>query len=66
MNRVLVPAIAPINSHDEYAKTLFAQRNLLQEESRALATLQDTLLPRLVSGELRTDRWNVKRELIEF
>ncbi len=57
MNRVLVPAIAPIDSYDEYAKTLFAQRNLLQEEFRALAALRDTLLPKLIFGELRVGEY---------
>lgn len=32
---------------------LFSRQAVLMNESRTLATLRDTLLPRLISGELR-------------
>ena len=66
MNRMLVPANALTDRYDEYAKTLFVRRNHLQEESRALAALRDTLLPKLISGELRTNCRNVKKEVNEL
>ena len=65
MNRMLFPATALTNRYDEYAKTLFVRRIHLKEKSRALATLRDTLLPKLISGELRTNCRNFNKEMIE-
>ena len=56
MNKILVPAIALTKNFDEYAKALFARRIHLQEESRALAALRDTMLPKLISGEVRVEQ----------
>ena len=61
MNRMLVPAIAPTNIYDEYAKTLFARRIHLQAESLALAALRDVLLPRLISGKLPVTQRRIRQ-----
>ena len=53
MNKLLIPDDMTIESFNDYAKTLFARRHRLEEESRTLAALRDTLLPKLISGELR-------------
>ena len=53
MNKLLTPDDMTIESFNDYAKTLFARRHRLEEESRTLAALRDTLLPKLISGEVR-------------
>ena len=53
MNKLLIPDGMAIASFNDYAKTLFARRHQLEEETRALTALRDTLLPKLVSGEVR-------------
>ncbi len=53
MNRQLVPDKMVVESFNDYVEVLFARRQRLEEESRTLAALRDTLLPRLVSGEVR-------------
>ena len=55
MNKLLIPDDMAIVSFNEYAKTLFARRHRLEEETRTLAALRDTLLPKLISGELRVE-----------
>ena len=54
--------IAPKNimdSFEERMKPLFAEQECIEDESRRLAELRDTLLPRLMSGELKVDEVNV-------
>ena len=53
MNKQLVPATMAINAFCNFVNAPFARHHRLQEESSALATLRDALLPKLVSGELR-------------
>jgi type I restriction enzyme S subunit len=36
-------------------KPLFTQQDVLEDESRSLAELRDTLLPKLMSGELKVN-----------
>lgn len=61
MAYVLAPE--PIrNAFNEIAGLYFQRITSLCEESRILATLRDTLLPRLMSGELRVGE---ARELVE-
>ena len=38
---------------DKLADAFYVQRHRTIEESRSLAALRDTLLPKLISGELR-------------
>ena len=53
MSKQLIPDDKAIASFNDYAETLFARRHRLEEEARTLAALRDTLLPKLLSGELR-------------
>ena len=53
MNRQLIPDKQVIEEFNHYASAIFTRRHSLEEESRILAALRDTLLPKLVSGELR-------------
>ena len=53
MNRQLVPDRLLIDQFNDYASATFTRRHHLEKESRTLAEQRDTLLPKLVSGELR-------------
>ena len=53
MNRQVVPDKVLVDKFSGYADTIFARRHRLEEESRILAALRDTLLPELMSGEIR-------------
>jgi len=53
--RIIVPEIRYIEKFEEIANPLDSQIRNKEEESRRLAELRDTLLPRLMSGELSVD-----------
>ncbi|MEY2878608.1 MAG: hypothetical protein RLZZ15_988, partial [Verrucomicrobiota bacterium] len=50
--RVLVPSKGIAEAFERAVKPLFTQMKNIQKQSRTLATLRDTLLPKLLSGEL--------------
>ena len=50
--RVLVPPKGIAEAFERTVKPLFTQMKNIQKQSRTLATLRDTLLPKLLSGEL--------------
>jgi type I restriction enzyme S subunit len=50
---ILVPPDALLGRFDELTNPLFRRIDSNRRESRTLATLRDTLLPKLMSGELR-------------
>ena len=52
MNKQLIPGKHVVDAFNDYASAIFSRRRHLEEESRTLATQRDTLLPRLVSGEV--------------
>jgi type I restriction enzyme S subunit len=52
--QVAIPPPALIQAFTEMAKPMFDRINRNTEQSRTLATLRDTLLPKLLSGELTT------------
>ena len=51
-----VPAVIPdtntIASFNDFCTPIFAQQRILEEQNQSLTTLRDTLLPKLMSGEL--------------
>ena len=54
-------ALPPINLIDRFhsvVRNLFSRVDALQDESRTVGTLRDTLLPKLISGELRVQNAN--------
>ncbi|MEA2015035.1 MAG: restriction endonuclease subunit S [Thermodesulfobacteriota bacterium] len=53
MNNILVPSDKVLSAFDEQIEPLFQKIDANDNESLALATLRDTLLPKLISGELR-------------
>ena len=50
--KLIVPPTDIIKSFSKNTKPLFEQIRVLQQESNRLATLRDTLLPKLMSGEI--------------
>ena len=52
MNHQLVPDETVVEHFGGIASAIFIRRHQLDEESRALATQRDTLLPELVSGKI--------------
>ena len=55
MNRQLVPDKLVVDKFNDYASAIFFRRRCLEEESRSLSAQRDALLPKLVSGEVRTE-----------
>jgi type I restriction enzyme S subunit len=53
--RLLIPDVELIESFSKNTRPLFEQIRTIQQESRRLAELRDTLLPRLMSGELKVN-----------
>ena len=52
MNRQILPAEGVVEQFSTYVGPIFARCDSLNEESMALVSLRDVLLPKLVSGEL--------------
>ena len=44
-----------MDSFEERLKPIFDEQECIEDESRRLATLRDTLLPKLMSGELKVN-----------
>ena len=55
MNKQLRPPTSVVECFDGYASTMYARCRQAAEESRLLISLRDTLLPKLVSGDLWVD-----------
>lgn len=53
--RVVFPPVDIISRFEEIVKPMFENLYCITNESRRLASLRDTLLPRLMSGELKVD-----------
>lgn len=53
--RLLIPNVELIESFSKNTRPLFEQIRTIQQESHRLAELRDTLLPRLMSGELKVN-----------
>lgn len=53
--RLIMPSLDIIESFSSKTKPLFEQIRISLQESRRLAELRDSLLPRLMSGELKVN-----------
>lgn len=53
MNHILVPPAKHLSLFDSYMQGLYEKIQANSEQSHTLATLRDTLLPKLMSGEIR-------------
>ena len=51
--KVCVPPRNTIEAFDTAVKPMFARKESVEVENQTLAALRDTILPRLMSGELR-------------
>ena len=49
---VVIPSIAELQAFDSVIQPIFAQIRSLRAENDRLAAIRDTLLPKLMSGEL--------------
>jgi len=47
-----IPDVETLHSFNEFCKPLFEQQRLLEDENRILTSLRDSLLPKLMSGEI--------------
>lgn len=54
----IIPSESVLNSFEDRMKPVFGMQEGLEDESRRLASLRDTLLPRLMSGELKINEIN--------
>jgi type I restriction enzyme S subunit len=50
---VVVPPVTIVHAFDRFAKAARKRHGEMMDESRTLSALRDTLLPNLISGELR-------------
>jgi type I restriction enzyme S subunit len=50
---ITIPSVSIIKEFAKYAESIMKKIKQQDEESRTLATIRDTLLPKLISGELR-------------
>jgi len=53
MNKQVNPPNHVVRYFDSWARTVFARRRQTASESQHLISLRDTLLPKLISGEIR-------------
>ncbi len=53
--KLIRPAESVVHKFHSFADSIWQKKNANQNESRILADLRDTLLPKLISGELRID-----------
>jgi type I restriction enzyme S subunit len=51
--KVIKPSAAILKIFDSYLSIFFNKNKNLQDENKYLTKLRDTLLPKLLSGELR-------------
>ena len=63
---IVVPPKQFISDFSAFAEATRIRQEQLIVESHSLAALRNALLPKLVSGEVRTNRWNVKKKLTEL
>jgi type I restriction enzyme S subunit len=52
MSKQVIPSPPVLTAFDSQIAPIFASIHANEEQSRTLATLRDTLLPKLLSGEL--------------
>jgi type I restriction enzyme S subunit len=53
---VVIPSKSVVDHFSKLVQPLLARMNRAREESQTLTALRDTLLPKLISGDLRVDR----------
>lgn len=51
----LIPDVDTLKKFNDFCTPLFVKQRILEEENRRLAELRDTLLPKLMNGEIEID-----------
>jgi type I restriction enzyme S subunit len=64
--KVLVPSKGVAEAFERTVAPLFAQMKTIQKQSRTLASLRDTLLPKLLSGEISASETNSTHKSHEY
>ena len=54
-----------MNSFEERLKPIFDEQKCIEDESRRLSEIRDTLLPKLMSGELKVTNMDLVNEMLE-
>ena len=62
--RMLVPPKGIAEAFERMVAPLFSQMKNIQKQSNALSTLRDTLLPKLLSGELSVSEFNLNQAAV--
>ena len=62
--RFVIPPMEIILAYERQAGPVDDQIRILEKQSRTLATLRNTLLPKLLSGELRVTEFESKLESV--
>ena len=63
--KLITPPEEVISCFSKHTKPLFDKIKVLSQESRRLAELRDTLLPKLMSGELKVTNMGLVNEMLE-
>ena len=64
--KIALPSeLTKLNKYGLILNSLFEKESFIIDESRRLAELRDTLLPRLMSGELRVTNMDLVNKLME-
>ena len=66
MNKQIVPPPALLEAFDIVVGPLFDRGQANNVESRNLAAIRDTLLPKLLSGEVRYKHFEIKKDYTAF
>tara|TARA_R110001583_G_scaffold64488_1_gene187194 strand:+ start:12052 stop:13431 length:1380 start_codon:yes stop_codon:yes gene_type:complete len=60
--KIIVPSISIMRYYSEKFEPVYEAAEIRRNENKALASIRDTLLPKLISGELRLDSPEVKKQ----
>ena len=63
--KIIVPNDVVLEKYHSIISSLFNKIRVLEDESRRLAELRDTLLPKLMSGELKVTNMDLVNEMLE-
>ena len=62
--KVVMPSDAVLSAFEDTARAIYAK--LYSQQAQTLATLRDTLLPRLISGQLRLPDFDAEPKPLEL
>lgn len=56
---VFIPDTETLAQFNHFCDFIFSQQQILEEQNQSLANLRDSLLPKLMSGELDVSELNI-------